>query len=691
MLYLISNLCKMYLSNDNIKKTSEAQMSQTHVRPGIHPKFYLDRFSEKEIKIIKNLSMDWYVTSSGNKIRLAASEYDFFLIKPTMLFSEMFNIEREVVCVFSPYTHFEPRTLDAFSEAEKNLSELRTERICKILISRDNDIEKKIDSLLKTDPEQPIIVPFTYDELLIKYDKYLIQNRFRKHFYSRNLFDFLSPLKSDLYFFGRSQLVQEVVNRHQSSEHTGLFGLRKSGKTSIIYAVERTLSNLNQRYISIDCENPSIHKLRWNELLKKIVFLYHDLIDSKIKLDTSSSRYLEKFAADSFEEDIKRIYTSKKKQNVLFIFDEIERITPGTASSLHWGENEDFIYFWQTLRGFYQRNPKIFTYMLVGTNPSCVEHAVLVGHDNPLFASIPCQYVPSFSVEQVREMVKKLGSYVGLNFDEIIFSKLTDDFGGHPFLIRQACSVIHNEYKGERPVKVDKALYEKTKKQFIENSTHYLNMVIQVLKDWYSDEYEMLKYLAQGDTATFLEFANDNTEFTRHLIGYGLIQHSSNGYAFNIESVKEYISNEHKYERINLSEEEKVEEVSRRRNILEKQLRKVIKNSLKINFGQKKALEKLLSSLPEKRRESLNTWKFDDLVAIDSSPLYFLELKNLVSREWDSFKNVFEMDKGKLILMLDEINAIGRPEAHAKNIQQSDFEQMRLYFNRLESILNEWA
>ncbi len=664
-------------------------MAQTHVRSGIHPKFNIDSFSEDERKIIKNLSKDWYVTSSGNKIRLAASTYDYFLMKPTMRFSEMFNIEREIICVFSSYEHFEPRTLDAFSVAEKSLSELRAESICKILISNDSDIEDKINSLLKADPEQPIIVPFTYNELLIKHDEHFVQNRFRKHFYSRNLFDFLSPLKSDLYFFGRSQLVQEIVNRHRSSEHTGLFGLRKSGKTSIIYAVERTLSNTGQRFISIDCESPSIHKLRWNELLEKIVYLYHKTVQSKVKLDTSS-RYLEKTAADSFEEDIKKIYNSKKKQSTLFIFDEIERLTPGTASSTHWRDTEDFIYFWQTLRGFYQRNPDVFTYMLVGTNPSCVEHAVLVGHDNPLFASIPCQYVPSFSVEQVHEMVYKLGKYVGLNFDELIFSKLTDDFGGHPFLIRQACSVIHNEYKGERPVTVDKALYEKTKKQFIENSSHYLNMVIQVLKDWYGDEYEMLKYLAQGDTKTFLELAQDNSEFTTHLIGYGLIQHSANGYAFNIEAVKEYMSHEHKYERINLTEQEKVEEISRRRNMLEKNLRKIVKNSLKMKFGQKKALEKLFASLPEKRRDTLNSFSFDEIMEIDSSPLFFLELKNIINREWDSFQNIFEMEKDKVLLMLDEINSVGRPEAHAKNIEQSDFEQMRLYFNKLEPILEDW-
>ena len=671
------------------KKQLETLMAKKYARPGIHPKFYLEKFSENERTIIHNLSSDWYITSSGNKIRLAASAYNYFLIKPTMLFSEMFNIEREIICVFSPYSNFEPRTLDAFSEAEKSLSDLRAESICKILISNDNDIEAKIDHLLKVDPEQPIIVPFTFDELMTVSDQYLIQNRFRKHFYSRNLFDFLSPLKSDLYFFGRSQLVQEIVNRHKSSEHTGLFGLRKSGKTSIIYAIERTLSNSGQNYISIDCESPSIHKLRWNELLEKIVLLYHKVIQSKINLDTSL-RYIEKSAADSFEEDIIKIHTSKKKQSTLFIFDEIERITPGTGSSKHWRDSDDFIYFWQTLRGFYQRNPEVFTYMLVGTNPSSVEHAVLVGHDNPLFASIPCQYVPSFGVDQVREMVNKLGKYIGLDFDEIIFSKLTDDFGGHPFLIRQACSVIHKECKGERPIKVDKALYEKTKKKFIENSTHYLDMVIQVLKDWYPDEYEMLKYLAQGDTNTFLEFATDNSEFTKHLIGYGLIQHSANGYAFNIETVKEYMCNEHKYERINLTEVEKVEEVSRRRNILEKNLRKIIKNSLKMKFGQKKALEKLLASIPEKRRTTLNSFNFDDILAIDSSPLFFLELKNIIKREWDSFQHIFEIDKEKMMLILDEINKVGRPEAHAKTIEKSDFDQMRLYFNKLEPILEEW-
>lgn len=296
-------------------------MTEKTITPGVNPNFILDRFHGVERKILEKMSKEWYLTSSGCELRLASSNYEYFLIKPTPIFSEMFNLEREIICVFSPYEYFEPRTLDAFSKAQDSLSDLRTEPVCRILISKDSNIESKIEALLKTDPEQPIIIPFYYDELESNYDPFFFRNRFRKHFYSRNLFDFLSPLKSDLYFFGRSQLVHEIVNRHKDGEHTGLFGLRKSGKTSIIYAVERTLKASGDNYVSIDCESPSIHMLRWNELLEKLVNLYHKSIESKIKLNTNG-RYIEKLAADSFEEDVLKIHNSKKKQSTLFLFDE---------------------------------------------------------------------------------------------------------------------------------------------------------------------------------------------------------------------------------------------------------------------------------------------------------------------------------------------------------------------------------
>lgn len=657
--------------------------------PGMHTQFALGRFSNEEQKILQRLGREWYLTNSGSELRLATTRYNFFLMKPTQVFSEMFNIDREVIVVLSDYERFEPRTLDAFDIAQKTLSELRVESVCRVLISRDHSVEERIEYILKNDPEQPIVIPFTYSELIAPYDNFFIRNRFRRHFYTRDLFGFLSPLRKDLYFFGRNNLLHELVNRHRSGEHTGLFGLRKSGKTSIIYAIERHLTAHGGRFLSIDCESPSVHKLRWNHLLIKLVEDYKDACSIGRRLD-AERRYSETRAADSFAADVLAIYERTGSTPFLLLFDEIERIAPGTGSSSHWRDGDDFVYFWQTLRGFFQRNPDVFTYMLVGTNPTCVEAATIAGHENPLFGSIPGQFVPSFSVEQVREMVRKLGRYMGLRFDEIIYSKLTEDFGGHPFLVRQICSRIHMALGGDRPARVDKPLYEKVKRDFFKVAVDYLEMIVQVLHDWYPDEYAMLSFLAAGDHESFTELARSDSRYTRHLIGYGLLQESRNGFSFNIEAMRDFVGSRNKYKRLNLTTQEKWAEISERRNRIESGLRGLIRITLSANHGKRKAANLVAKSLPENRRDKIESQDIDYLLSADKSPLYLLDLSNIIEREWSSMQNVFDMEKDEARVALRQVNNFGRPDAHAKSITEEQFAQLRLHFQRLENILEAW-
>jgi hypothetical protein len=106
------------------------------VTAGINPHAQLEYFSEEEKDIINKLGSDWYVTSSGSPIKLGAtSSYKYFLLKPTSLYQELFNIEREIVAIFSNYNTFEPRTLDAFDYVIDKYQELRIEKVCSVLIS----------------------------------------------------------------------------------------------------------------------------------------------------------------------------------------------------------------------------------------------------------------------------------------------------------------------------------------------------------------------------------------------------------------------------------------------------------------------------------------------------------------------------------------------------------------------------
>ncbi|MBR8209951.1 ATP-binding protein [Burkholderia cenocepacia] len=664
--------------------------NEAGVRPGFHPAFDLQEFSESERKVLVTLAKEFYLTSHGSLAVLGKNaKYHYFLLKVPEEYSEEFNLRREVVCIFSSYSKFEPRTLDAYESAVEQYQSLRLESVCRILIAVDSHVEASLEGLIKSNPEQPIIVPFTNEELQSAVSSNFIRARFRKYFFTRNLYNFFSPLQKDLYFFGRTHTIQHLIARHESSENSGLFGLRRSGKTSVIYGVERAMSARGKRAITVDCQSPSVHQLRWNELLHTIVEATHSAKQSKVNL-IERSAYTPQDAASIFEAEMLRVHASKKAEPVLLIFDEIERISPKTASSDHWRSQDDFVFFWQSVRAFFQRNRNVFTFMLVGTNPACIEASTINGQDNPIFGSIPRDYLPSFDAEQVAEMVGRLGKYMGLSFDPMLYGKLTDDFGGHPFLIRQVCSEIHDLASRDRPVQVDKPLYEQAVINFKKKSAPYLSMILDVLAEHYKDEYEMLRYLAAGDADAFNSLAKMSDAYTDHLRGYGLVTVSEHGASFRVECIKDFMLDRHKYSALSLSPAQREAEVSERRIRLEQGLRKIIRNQMKAMFGAKSARDKMLAAVPEKRREQLAAFELDQLFAPSDSPLYLLELIQLLSREWESFKHIFPFDKSKLILMLDEINSMRR-DAHSNEISNDNFNELRIYFSKFDPVISEWA
>ncbi|WP_338444223.1 ATP-binding protein [Pseudomonas sp. LTR0] len=662
----------------------------TEVQTGFHKSFQIEKFRKSEQAVLRKLAQHWYLTRSGGEIKVANARYSYFLMKPLQGFSEMFNIDREILCVFSEYPQFEPRTIDVFDHIHSLHSGARLENVCHILVSRDPEVAEKVAKVVDEDPESPFVISFTYTELYEKYNENVISNKFRKNYFSRNLFDYRNPLKKEIFFFGRSELVNDVVDRHKSGEHSGLFGLRKSGKTSIVYAIERALRYQGYISLAFDCETPATHGLRWYELLQRVVSKYKETRGSTVRIDFPD-RYTESNAAESFQQDMLAIYNSKKRIRTLLIFDEIERITPGTASSSHWNDQPDFIYFWQTLRAFYQLHTDVITYLVVGTNPKSVEEVRLVGHDNPLFASIPPKYIPCFDVDQVSEMVRGLGAYMGLKFSTDICARLTAEFGGHPFLIKLMCSHIHKKIKGDRPVEVDKSVYRVSREEYELFAEEFLEMMIGVLRESFYVEYEMLVYLAGGDYDTFNEISAEHPELVRHLIGYGLIQRGQHGYEFNLEILREYVLKKERKISLLKTNDQQVSHISGLRNKLERDLRDTIKTVLKSVHGTVKATEKVLAAIPSTRRAGLVGMPLNDLLDRTRSPLFFLDLVHLLTKEWEHLAKVFEgLTKDTVLFHLSYINEHGRPDAHGKEVSKDQVNQLDCSFPALQIPLDNF-
>ena len=448
-------------------------MTQSQIKEsGIYSRVNLSIFSNEEKNILNLFAKKYWKVTRAERISLSNSIYKIVLIKPTDYISRSFNLKREVVVVFSSYETFQPRSIEAIDN--KSVQSLRVEEICCMVISKDNDVENKITQLIKSNLEARVIVPFSYKELLENAkDEEFINNKIRKHFYSRDLFGIQDALKKDIYFFGRSDIIQTLVNRHLNNENSGLFGLRKTGKTSILYGIERTLDKKQSMSVFIDCQ--TLYMKSWNQALFYIIQQLQLKGQHVTNRDVHSQEDYENesYVSDYFERDIFLI--GKKNKKILLIFDEIEHITFGTSPSEGWRSGDFFIKFWQSIRSAYQKNIRgTFSYLITGTNPRCVEEATINNIDNPIFLQFNPLYIPSFSYAQTEEMVNKLGGYMGLTFDEGTCSSLKEDFGGHPLLIRQMCSFIHQTIEEERPHKIIKVEYDNYKYKYYEQNSIFL-------------------------------------------------------------------------------------------------------------------------------------------------------------------------------------------------------------------------
>ncbi len=663
---------------------------QEKVRPGINPQVIFEHFDDQERRIIDRFAKDWYVTNGGGELWLSqTSNYRYMLIKPTDIFQEMFNIDREMILLFSPYESFEPRTLDAIAKATARHQSLRIERICSILVSKDPDVPSKLKELLKNDQEAQIIIPFTYEELSSsESDPYFFRNRFIEHFYARDLFASESPLKKDLYFFGRTDLVHSLINRHRSNQVSGLFGLRKTGKTSVIFGIQRGLRKVDGASVFIDCQTPAFHRLKWNQALHYVLMAVRKQNDLNERLGQLED-YTETKAAVLFENHLRRMSEQLGSKTIMLIFDEIENITPTVSPTKHWREGEDFVLFWQTVRSLFQSSSGLFSYLLVGTNPLCVELPTVGTADNPLFAQVPLEYIPGFDVPQTREMVRRLGRIMGLKFDEVIYGKLTEDCGGHPYLIRHICSVIHRISSSERPVRVDKTLYARAVDIFLRDYTQFLEMILSVLQEYFNDEFEMLKMLSREDHKTFQEFAEISPLYTNHLLGYGVLQEVDKRFDFRIEVVRCHLKAREKYKKLHMSTEEKWAEISERRNDMEQRLRKLCRMQLLAQLGEVNARNSMLSILGNPRDVRCSGYLYRDLFDGNKSGILFSDLPKLIRKHWDCFSNVLGHDKAKVERDLQIINEL-RVDAHAKDITDEEMAVFRFAAGRIEEALGSF-
>lgn len=465
-------------------------------------------------ELLKPFLHGFFVTW-GRKRRAYNTELSVYFLNPEPFMAEAFGFDQELLLVYSPYPTIEPRTFQAAESILLDEPALgRVEKLSYFLVSDCQDAEQKVREYVSMNQESRLIIPFVADELRSKPgDAWFIRNKIAEFLYGRDLFDFRLPLEKDTYFFGRGESTITLVDAVKRSENRGIFGLRKTGKTSLLYKLERMLlSEGTAEVFYYDCKLPSIRKQRWFEFLSQIS------ADLKKKFQLTLKRGKNEIAITN--EFVKIVEQLPKP--VLIVFDEIEYISPVAIEDEHW--HKDFIAFWQTFWACQSRHRKISA-MIAGVNPSVVEMDTVGGIQNPLFGIVPYQYLTGLKDADSRNMLRVLGKRMGLKFEHDAASYLHERYGGHPLLMRMACSVT-NSYirdKGQvRPFAITANALKEEEESRDAELMFYCRHVVSELKQFYSDEYEMLELLASGQLHDFNELAT-YPEFTKHLKAYGLL------------------------------------------------------------------------------------------------------------------------------------------------------------------------
>ena len=667
-----------------------------------------------EEEILKKLSKVLYITRIGKHVMgYGGNTYPFCLIGATEMLKQYVRGKYEFLLIFS---HFDNRDWQQVTlQAEKNIrhrkgiSERRPLINFYILVSNAKNLKNEIDKM--KGGTSTAIIPFTFDELLgcdtSQKLSDLILSRFGEYIFENNMLGEEQPIEEDTLLFGdRGKIADSIVQRCIEKKYSGIFGLRRSGKSSVLRAVERRLEQSEIKYIEIssrsELQNLGSWQLALYDIARKVKINVSGIeqkngepraeYNKRLGLSSTEEDY-EKRPTNCFLEDIK-LYT-KNEPNFVIAIDEVELITYNTANSDIWKDLNAYDGFWGALRDC--ELPLI----ICGVNSTINEQSKIYFNgqscDNPMYQRIQnCSgysktYLPAFTDEQTGIMINTLGGFSNIGFSNISVD-INRAFGGQPYAIRQFCSFVFEHVKEHRKnnevYQVSKATFDRLIKEFTDSREgEGLFRTILDHIQIYPEEFDMLKNIAH-DSIDHGMITSENLVLIDHLEKYGLIEYDSTTHyvTFNIASLQEYICKISDKKHEHMSNDERRQYVQDRVKECEAKLKRYLLNMFTYNRGvnarailtnskYKITVNRTATPAPDPQ-----TCPIRDFFDHKKFVFYFSSLKTIINDNWGVFSSNFQnsgISKANFTTYMEDLNA-GRTDADHYDPENA------------ENCLNDW-
>lgn len=504
------------------------------------PAFVLrDRASEA---YIRRLEEAFPITALHRQaFRLLKSDYSWArpqpdgtwiaLVKFGPAVANLFGFTREILAHYSPFPDLEPRLFKNLPYLLRQIPSKRSAEDHVFLVwTPDRLTRRKLDSWSPEGSFTAVALPTIGDARRMSGAFF---ETMHGRLASRNLYDESLPVTGGD-FFGRRQLLAQLVDEIRQGNVCGIFGLRKTGKTSLLKEIGQRYQGLNvtdRIFLLRDLENlPSDP----DQLLEAIVAdLQSSFLAEFDRRGVKAVKLANLKPSASIGEFRRALEVSvqdcrSRGIQIVLALDEIESVV-GDAKQISGDSRPVVPEFLGTLRSLVQENAN-FNVVLAGITSAAFELGYLYKRENPMFSWAKVFYLPPLSAMDITQLTKDVGARMAVHWTEDGLRAIYNESGGNVFLHRTLAAYIASRLASgpTAPRRVDAELVARSVRPWRRSVAQRLQEMLESTERHYPVECELLNAFVQ-DRTVFDELADGFPGEVHRLLSLGLIDETEDG------------------------------------------------------------------------------------------------------------------------------------------------------------------
>ena len=300
------------------------------------------------------------------------------------------------------------------------------------------------------------------------------------------------PITDPNLFFGRIAQLQTISAFLSQRQHVGIFGLRKTGKTSLANQLQLRFREVP--VASINCQE--FDGFIASQLLLHIaVELCTELSD---RFAIRNTRNTKSDYSTQLRSLIGAWQRTGRSEPLVVILDEIDSLLPFGGPDIKYDRLAEGRKVFGVLRALAQELHGLVL-LVIAYRPDInrINHLPENAGENPLFMGFQEVYSGSLSPDECDTMIRELGAWRCIEWDPAALRLLYDYCGGHPFVVRLFASDVSE--KGHRK-KITVDDIESTADTIRRNlRTHPIRDVYkQIVETLRAEEFELLNRIASS-------------------------------------------------------------------------------------------------------------------------------------------------------------------------------------------------